>query len=30
MFVSDESREEIVLDCQIALDRARAAELLEH
>lgn len=30
MFVSDESREEIVLDCQIGLDRARAAELLEH
>lgn len=30
MFVSESSREEIVLDCRIALDRARAAELLEH
>lgn len=30
MFVSTESREEIVLDCQIGLNRARAAELLEH
>ncbi len=30
MFVSESSREEIVLDCQISLDRARAAELLEH
>ena len=30
MFISEQSREEIVLDCQISLDRARAAELLEH
>lgn len=30
MFVSADSREEIVLDCRIALDRARASELLEH
>ena len=30
MFVSAESREEIVLDCQIGLDRARASELLDH
>ncbi|WP_417481394.1 lysozyme inhibitor LprI family protein [Maricaulis sp.] len=30
MFVSETSREEIILDCRIALDRARAAELLEH
>jgi uncharacterized protein YecT (DUF1311 family) len=30
MFVSAESREEIVLDCQIGLDRARATELLAH
>tara|TARA_R110002095_G_scaffold183845_1_gene161060 strand:- start:46 stop:444 length:399 start_codon:yes stop_codon:yes gene_type:complete len=30
MFVSAESREEIVLDCRISLNRARAAELLEH
>jgi uncharacterized protein YecT (DUF1311 family) len=30
MFVSAESREEIVLDCRVGLNRARAAELLEH
>ncbi|SDL77745.1 lysozyme inhibitor LprI family protein [Maricaulis salignorans] len=30
MFISDSSREEMILDCQISLDRARAAELLEH
>ncbi len=30
MFVSAESREELVLDCRIDLDRARASELLEH
>tara|TARA_R110002073_G_scaffold313110_1_gene484856 strand:+ start:2188 stop:2586 length:399 start_codon:yes stop_codon:yes gene_type:complete len=30
MFVSESSREEIVLDCQIGLNRARASELLEH
>ena len=30
MFVSDASRAEIVTDCRIALDRARAQELLEN
>lgn len=30
MLVSEQSREEIVLDCQISLDRSRASELWEH
>tara|TARA_R110000868_G_scaffold411318_1_gene703092 strand:- start:14567 stop:14965 length:399 start_codon:yes stop_codon:yes gene_type:complete len=30
MFVNEASRAEIVLDCRIALDRARAQELLEN